>query len=340
MPARAGRRSAARCSSVRPWVMNCAQPPVRPGAEHAERGVLRARQLAGDLHDPLQHAVEGQVGGDADDRVEQQPEPLLVVDDVVDAVQQLAEQSSRRARRAAAAPTDGLGGPPSCCRPRVLHPSRSLVRSPVPHPSQTGTGPWSLAARTVRTGGRRRAPRTMEVRRAKERTMTTQTSPGRPGSDPAAARGSPWAWSTPTRAPVRCCGRATRRPGTRPAAARHGVPDAGGSGARQCPGVRRRGHRGHHPRVDDPAHQPARRRRDMLPPKVTAGSPSRSCSTRRRGHPRMLVVGRRGLKTFGRALLGSTSVALAGRSPVPVVVVPDDWCRRPLLAPSWSAHRR
>jgi nucleotide-binding universal stress UspA family protein len=39
----------------------------------------------------------------------------------------------------------------------------------------------------------------------------------------------------------------------------------------------------------------------------------------------MLVVGRRGLGPLGRAVRGSTSIALAGRSRVPVVVVPRDW---------------
>ncbi|MBD8870171.1 universal stress protein [Nocardioides donggukensis] len=38
-----------------------------------------------------------------------------------------------------------------------------------------------------------------------------------------------------------------------------------------------------------------------------------------------LVVGKRGLGTFGRLLIGSTSIAVAGRSRVPVVVVPDSW---------------
>lgn len=38
-----------------------------------------------------------------------------------------------------------------------------------------------------------------------------------------------------------------------------------------------------------------------------------------------LVVGRRGLGPFGRLLLGSTSLTVAGRSAVPVVVVPTDW---------------
>jgi nucleotide-binding universal stress UspA family protein len=38
-----------------------------------------------------------------------------------------------------------------------------------------------------------------------------------------------------------------------------------------------------------------------------------------------LVVGKRGLGAFGRMMLGSTSTGLAGRSRIPVVVVPDAW---------------
>lgn len=39
----------------------------------------------------------------------------------------------------------------------------------------------------------------------------------------------------------------------------------------------------------------------------------------------VLVVGKRGLGTFGRLMVGSTSIAVAGRSRVPVVIVPDGW---------------
>lgn len=39
----------------------------------------------------------------------------------------------------------------------------------------------------------------------------------------------------------------------------------------------------------------------------------------------LLVVGRRGLGAWGRVVEGSTSIALTGRSKVPVVVVPDEW---------------
>jgi nucleotide-binding universal stress UspA family protein len=40
---------------------------------------------------------------------------------------------------------------------------------------------------------------------------------------------------------------------------------------------------------------------------------------------RLLVVGKRGLGGFARMIVGSTSIALAGRSPVPVAIVPDGW---------------
>ncbi len=40
---------------------------------------------------------------------------------------------------------------------------------------------------------------------------------------------------------------------------------------------------------------------------------------------RLLVVGKRGRGGIPRLLVGSTAVAVAGRSPVPVVVVPTDW---------------
>ncbi|MGZ4426757.1 MAG: universal stress protein [Nocardioidaceae bacterium] len=39
----------------------------------------------------------------------------------------------------------------------------------------------------------------------------------------------------------------------------------------------------------------------------------------------LLVVGRRGRGGVHRRLIGSTSIAVAGRSPVPVVVVPEQW---------------
>ncbi len=39
----------------------------------------------------------------------------------------------------------------------------------------------------------------------------------------------------------------------------------------------------------------------------------------------LLVVGKRGLGAFARLMVGSTSVGVAGRAPVPVVIVPDGW---------------
>lgn len=42
----------------------------------------------------------------------------------------------------------------------------------------------------------------------------------------------------------------------------------------------------------------------------------------------LVVVGKRGLGGFVRVIVGSTSIALAGRSPVPVAIVPDQWDQR------------
>lgn len=39
----------------------------------------------------------------------------------------------------------------------------------------------------------------------------------------------------------------------------------------------------------------------------------------------LVVLGQRGLGGFERMLVGSTSIAVAGRSSIPAVVVPDDW---------------
>ena len=39
----------------------------------------------------------------------------------------------------------------------------------------------------------------------------------------------------------------------------------------------------------------------------------------------LVVVGKRGLGTFARLMVGSTSIAVAGRSTCPTVVVPDSW---------------
>jgi len=42
-------------------------------------------------------------------------------------------------------------------------------------------------------------------------------------------------------------------------------------------------------------------------------------------HAEMVVVGKRGLGAFKRMMLGSTSIEVAGRSMVPVIVVPNSW---------------
>ena len=39
----------------------------------------------------------------------------------------------------------------------------------------------------------------------------------------------------------------------------------------------------------------------------------------------LMVVGRRGLGSFGRMIVGSTSIAVAGRAAAPTVIVPDSW---------------
>jgi len=57
---------------------------------------------------------------------------------------------------------------------------------------------------------------------------------------------------------------------------------------------------------------------------VASGPPARSLAAAA-DDQNLLVLGRRGLGTFSHALVGSTSTAAAGRSRVPVVVVPDLW---------------
>jgi nucleotide-binding universal stress UspA family protein len=57
---------------------------------------------------------------------------------------------------------------------------------------------------------------------------------------------------------------------------------------------------------------------------VPVGTPSKELlKTLRPGDE--LVVGRRGVSPTERVILGSTSIEAAGRSPVPTVIVPDDW---------------
>jgi nucleotide-binding universal stress UspA family protein len=53
-----------------------------------------------------------------------------------------------------------------------------------------------------------------------------------------------------------------------------------------------------------------------------------SCLLDRSVDQAMLVLGRRGLSAVARTMIGSTSIAAAGRSRVPVVVVPDVWRQR------------
>ncbi|HWD77382.1 MAG TPA: universal stress protein [Kribbella sp.] len=57
---------------------------------------------------------------------------------------------------------------------------------------------------------------------------------------------------------------------------------------------------------------------------LIAGPPARTL-TEAAADSRMLVVGRRGMGTFKRLLVGSTSEAVVSRTTVPVVIVPDHW---------------
>lgn len=57
---------------------------------------------------------------------------------------------------------------------------------------------------------------------------------------------------------------------------------------------------------------------------VVAGSPV-AVLLQRSEDARMVVVGKRGLGGFARVIVGSTSIAVAGRARVPVVIVPADW---------------
>lgn len=63
----------------------------------------------------------------------------------------------------------------------------------------------------------------------------------------------------------------------------------------------------------------------VLPIEVCAGPPMSLVLDRVDEHTRYLVLGHRGIGTARRALSGSMSIAIAGRSHVPVVVVPDEW---------------
>lgn len=57
---------------------------------------------------------------------------------------------------------------------------------------------------------------------------------------------------------------------------------------------------------------------------VRAGHPVRVLLDLAEGHT-VLVIGKRGQGALRRVVIGSTSIAVAGRSPIPVVVVPDPW---------------
>ena len=57
---------------------------------------------------------------------------------------------------------------------------------------------------------------------------------------------------------------------------------------------------------------------------LVAGSAVEALLDRAR-NARMVVVGKRGLGAFARVVVGSTSIALAGRAPVPVAIIPDTW---------------
>jgi nucleotide-binding universal stress UspA family protein len=63
---------------------------------------------------------------------------------------------------------------------------------------------------------------------------------------------------------------------------------------------------------------------EVLPVSVSSGGPVTGLLSRAAGAD-LLVVGHRDLGTLHRSTLGSTSIAVAGRSPVTVVVVPDGW---------------
>ena len=57
---------------------------------------------------------------------------------------------------------------------------------------------------------------------------------------------------------------------------------------------------------------------------LVVGPPARTLTEVAAGS-RMLVVGRRGMGTFKRLLIGSTSEAVAATATVPVVIVPEHW---------------
>ena len=64
---------------------------------------------------------------------------------------------------------------------------------------------------------------------------------------------------------------------------------------------------------------------EVLPPRVEAGTPPHVLVEALDEHALVLVVGRHTRAGVQHLLLGSTSIAVAGRAPVPTVVVPDSW---------------
>jgi nucleotide-binding universal stress UspA family protein len=63
---------------------------------------------------------------------------------------------------------------------------------------------------------------------------------------------------------------------------------------------------------------------EVLPPRVETGSPPQVLVEALDDHALLLVVGRH-TRARAQHLLGSTSIAVAGRASVPTVVVPDAW---------------
>jgi nucleotide-binding universal stress UspA family protein len=64
---------------------------------------------------------------------------------------------------------------------------------------------------------------------------------------------------------------------------------------------------------------------EVLPLQLRSGPPLNTVLSHVDDRTRCLVLGHRDQDGARRLLTGSTSIAIAGRSPVPVVVVPDDW---------------
>jgi nucleotide-binding universal stress UspA family protein len=65
---------------------------------------------------------------------------------------------------------------------------------------------------------------------------------------------------------------------------------------------------------------------------IVGSGGARSVLLRAAEHADVLVLGKRGLSAAKRLFVGSNSIAIAGRSPIPVVVVPDQWVPAPSAA--------